>query len=92
MVAAVVPTGSPAAGPVSFAAPTAPRPARCLTRAPGPNLLPSPCRGAAPLVTADRISQRAFGAERLPAGVVTGVLGGACLLWLLVTGRRAGRI
>ncbi|MGX5208815.1 FecCD family ABC transporter permease [Streptomyces violaceus] len=94
MVAAVLLTASAtaAAGPVSFVALTAPQLARRLTRSPGPNLLPSLCMGAALLVTADWLSQRAFGAEQLPVGVVTGVLGGVYLLWLLVTERRAGRI
>ena len=59
---------------------------------PGPNLVPSMCMGAALLVTADWASQRAFGADELPVGVVTGVLGGVYLLWLLVTERKAGRI
>ncbi len=94
MVAAVLLTASAtaAAGPVSFVALTAPQLARRLTRSPGPNLLPSLCMGAALLVTADLLSQRAFGAEQLPVGVITGVLGGVYLLWLLVTERRAGRI
>ncbi|MFJ9930833.1 MULTISPECIES: FecCD family ABC transporter permease [Streptomyces] len=81
-----------AAGPVSFVALTAPQLARRLTRSPGPNLVPSLCMGAALLVTADWAAQRAFGADQLPVGVVTGVLGGGYLLWLLVTERRAGRI
>ncbi|GAA3777824.1 iron chelate uptake ABC transporter family permease subunit [Streptomyces coacervatus] len=94
MVAAVLltATATAAAGPVSFVALTAPQLARRLTRSPGPNLLSSLCMGAALLVTADWISQRAFGADQLPVGVVTGVLGGVYLLWLLVTERRAGRI
>ncbi|MEV5958540.1 iron chelate uptake ABC transporter family permease subunit [Streptomyces sp. NPDC051987] len=94
MVAAVLLTAAAtaAAGPVSFVALTAPQLARRLTRAPGPNLLPSLCMGAALLVTADWASQRAFGADQLPVGVVTGVVGGVYLLWLLVTERRAGRI
>ncbi|MFH8661279.1 FecCD family ABC transporter permease [Streptomyces afghaniensis] len=94
MVAAVLLTASAtaAAGPVSFVALTAPQLARRLTRAPGPNLLASLCMGAALLVIADWLSQRAFGAEQLPMGVVTGVLGGVYLLWLLVTERKAGRI
>ncbi|MFG2131034.1 FecCD family ABC transporter permease [Streptomyces sp. NPDC048751] len=94
MVAAVLLTASAtaAAGPVSFVALTAPQLARRLTRSPGPNLLPSLCMGAALLVTADWVSQRAFGADQLPVGVVTGVVGGVYLLWLLVTERRAGRI
>ncbi|MGW1033007.1 FecCD family ABC transporter permease [Streptomyces antibioticus] len=81
-----------AAGPVSFVALTAPQLARRLTRSPGPNLVASLCMGAALLVTADWASQRLFGDGQLPVGVVTGVLGGVYLLWLLVTERRAGRI
>ena len=94
MVAAVLLTAAAtaAAGPVSFVALTAPQLARRLTRSPGPNLLPSLCMGAALLVAADWVSQRAFGADQLPVGVVTGVLGGVYLLWLLVTERKAGRI
>ncbi|MGV9254311.1 FecCD family ABC transporter permease [Streptomyces sp. NPDC003697] len=81
-----------ATGPVAFVALTAPQLARRLTSSPGPNLVPSLCMGAALLVTADWVSQRAFGADRLPVGVVTGVLGGAYLLWLLAAERRAGRV
>ncbi|MDX3578335.1 FecCD family ABC transporter permease [Streptomyces sp. FL07-04A] len=94
MVAAVLLTAAAtaAAGPVGFVALTAPQLARRLTRSPGPNLVPSLCMGAALLVTADLASQRLFGDGQLPVGVVTGVLGGAYLLWLLVTERRAGRI
>lgn len=85
-------TATAAAGPVSFVALTAPQLARRLTRSPGPNLVPSLCMGAALLVAADWASQRLFGADQLPVGVVTGVLGGGYLLWLLVAERRAGRI
>ncbi|MFE6828682.1 FecCD family ABC transporter permease [Streptomyces sp. NPDC057690] len=94
MVSAVLLTSAAtaAAGPVSFVALTAPQLARRLTRSPGPNLVPSLCMGAALLVTADWASQRLFGDGQLPVGVVTGVLGGVYLLWLLVTERRAGRI
>lgn len=94
LVAAVLLTAAAtaAAGPVSFVALTAPQLARRLTRSPGPNLVPALCMGAALLVTADWAAQRVFGADQLPVGVVTGVLGGGYLLWLLVTERRAGRI
>jgi iron complex transport system permease protein len=105
MVSAVLLTAAAtaAAGPVSFVALTAPQLARrltlprCLKGAggapmPGPNLLASLCMGAVLLVTADWASQRLFGDGQLPVGVVTGVLGGVYLLWLLVTERRAGRI
>lgn len=94
MVSAVLLTAAAtaAAGPVTFVALTAPQLARRLTRSPGPNLVASLCMGATLLVTADWAAQRAFGADQLPVGVVTGVLGGLYLLWLLVTERRAGRI
>lgn len=81
-----------AAGPVAFVALTAPQLARRLTKTPGPNLLPATCMGAALLVSADWLAQRAFGGQQLPVGVVTGVLGGGYLVWLLSTERRAGRI
>ncbi|CAL9576110.1 FecCD family ABC transporter permease [Streptomyces sp. enrichment culture] len=94
MLSAVLLTASAtaAAGPVGFVALTSPQLARRLTRSPGPNLVASMWMGAALLVTADWVSQRAFGADQLPVGVVTGVLGGVYLLWLLVSERRAGRI
>ncbi|MFD6435163.1 FecCD family ABC transporter permease [Streptomyces venezuelae] len=81
-----------AAGPVSFVALTAPQLARRLTRSPGPNLMPAMFMGATLLIVADWASQRAFGADQLPVGVLTGVLGGVYLLWLLVSQRKAGRI
>ncbi|MEW2495769.1 iron chelate uptake ABC transporter family permease subunit [Streptomyces nodosus] len=94
MVSAVLLTAgaTAAAGPVGFVALTAPQLARRLTRSPGPNLVASMVMGATLLVVADWASQRLFGADQLPVGVVTGVLGGVYLLWLLVTERRAGRI
>lgn len=94
LVAAVLLTAAAtaAAGPVGFVALTAPQLARRLTRSPGPNIAASMGMGAALLVTADWISQRAFGADQLPVGVVTGVVGGVYLLWLLVSERKAYRI
>ncbi|MDM4719225.1 iron chelate uptake ABC transporter family permease subunit [Micromonospora sp. WMMA1363] len=81
-----------AAGPVNFVALTAPQLARRLTRAPGPNLLPSAALGALLLVSADQVAQRAFAGHQLPVGVVTGILGGGYLIWLLASERRAGRL
>ncbi|KUJ67347.1 hypothetical protein ACZ90_30075 [Streptomyces albus subsp. albus] len=94
MLAAILLTAAAAAaaGPISFVALVAPQVARRLTRAPGPNLLPSAWTGAALLVTADWASQRAFGSDQLPVGVLTGILGGGYLLWLLAAERRAGRV
>ncbi|MFE0382314.1 FecCD family ABC transporter permease [Streptomyces inhibens] len=88
----LVASASAAAGPISFVALTAPQLARRLTRSPGPNLLPAALMGAVLLVAADWSSQRLFGADQLPVGVLTGVLGGGYLLWLLATERKAGRI
>ncbi|TYB43565.1 FecCD family ABC transporter permease [Actinomadura chibensis] len=94
LVAAVLLTSlaAAAAGPVAFVALTAPQLARRLTRTPGPNLLPAACMGAALLVAADFAAQRAFPGHQLPVGVVTGLLGGGYLVWLLVTQRKTGRI
>ena len=80
------------AGPVNFVALTAPQLAKRLTRSPGPNLVASMCVGAAVLVAADLAAQRLFGDRQLPVGVLTGVIGGGYLIWLLITERRAGRI
>ncbi|MGK4584780.1 FecCD family ABC transporter permease [Kitasatospora sp. HPMI-4] len=81
-----------AAGPVSFVALTAPQVARRLTRTPGPALLASMCVGAALLAGADLAAQQLFTGRQLPVGVVTGVLGGGYLIWLLAARRKAGRI
>ncbi|NUK05199.1 iron chelate uptake ABC transporter family permease subunit [Streptomyces lunaelactis] len=81
-----------AAGPIAFVALSAPQLARRVTRAPGPNLAASTVMGAALLLVADWTATNAFGERQLPVGVVTGVLGGCYLLWLLVTERKAGRI
>lgn len=88
----LVSLASAAAGPVAFVALTAPQLARRLTKSPGPNLVPSVFMGAVLLSAADLAAQRAFGGHELPVGVVTGVLGGGYLVWLLATERRAGRI
>ncbi|MEY9873049.1 iron complex transport system permease protein [Streptacidiphilus sp. MAP12-33] len=78
-----------AVGPVAFVALTAPQLARRLTRAPGPNLLPSAAMGALLLVLADWAAQRAIPGHQLPVGVVTGLLGGGYLVRLLVKERRS---
>ncbi|OKI63677.1 FecCD family ABC transporter permease [Streptomyces sp. MJM1172] len=94
MVAGILLTtaASAAAGPISFVALAAPQLARRLTRSPGAGLLTAALMGAVLLMLSDWASQRAFGADQLPVGVVTGLVGGVYLLWLLVTERRAGRI
>lgn len=71
------------AGPVGFVALSAPHLARLVSRSPGPLLLASGLAGAALLTASDVIAMRLFAPTSLPVGVVTGVLGGAYLLWLL---------
>ncbi|MET9964280.1 iron chelate uptake ABC transporter family permease subunit [Streptomyces sp. NPDC006326] len=94
MAAAVLLTtaAAAAAGPVSFVALAAPQLARRLTRSPGSNLLTGALMGSVLLLVSDWASQRAFGADQVPVGVVTGLVGGVYLLWLLVAERRTGRI
>ncbi|WP_411106274.1 FecCD family ABC transporter permease [Streptomyces sp. cmx-4-9] len=94
MFAAILLTtaASAAAGPISFVALAAPQLARRLTRSPGANLMTGALMGSVLLLVSDWASQRAFGADQLPVGVVTGLLGGVYLLWLLVAERKAGRI
>lgn len=77
-----------AAGPVSFVALTSPQLARRLTRAPGPNLIPSMVVGAVLLTCADLVARHAIPGRQLPVGVVTGVLGGGYLIWLLAVNTR----
>jgi iron complex transport system permease protein len=88
----LVATATAAAGPITFVSLSAPQLARRITRAPGPNLAASAAMGAVLLCAADLLATHAFGGRQLPAGVVTAVLGGLYLLWLLVTERKAGRI
>lgn len=70
-------------GPVAFVALCAPQLARRLSRAPGADLPGSAAMGALLLAAADLVAQRAFAPTQLPVGIVTGVLGGVYLLWLL---------
>lgn len=88
----LVAVATAAAGPIVFVSLSAPQLARRLTRSPGPNLAASALMGSALLLVADWTATNAFGDRQLPVGVVTGVLGGCYLLWLLVSERKAGRI
>jgi iron complex transport system permease protein len=90
LASVVVACAAAAAGPVNFVALIAPNIAKRLTRAPGPNLLPSMAVGALLTVGADWLAMHS--GYPLPVGVVTGALGGAYLVWLLVRERKAGRI
>ncbi|SDQ87062.1 iron chelate uptake ABC transporter family permease subunit [Quadrisphaera sp. DSM 44207] len=72
-----------AAGPVAFVALAAPQVAARLVRSPGPQLLASALVGATLLLAADWLAQRVLAPAQVPVGVVTGLLGGAYLAWLL---------
>ena len=82
-----------AAGPIGFVALCAPQIARRLTGAPGPNTLPAALTGAVLLAASDLAAQRVFANQTngLPVGVVTAVLGGLYLAWLLSREWRKGR-
>ena len=79
-----------AAGPIAFVALAAPQIAHRLTRTAGIAIVPSAAVGALVLVTADIVAQHAL-PTALPVGLVTVVIGGAYLVWLLIheTRRRA---
>ncbi|MBR7829546.1 iron chelate uptake ABC transporter family permease subunit [Actinospica sp. MGRD01-02] len=85
-------TAASQTGPVAFLALCAPHLARRLTRRTGPNLVPTLLLGAALMLWADYISQHAIPNRVLPAGVVTGVLGGGYLVYLLAHQRKTGQI
>jgi iron complex transport system permease protein len=78
------------AGPVVFVALAAPQIARRLTRATGPGVGCAALTGAVLLVGADYAGQRLFGDTQLPVGVLTGLLGGLYLIWLLTNEWRKG--
>ncbi len=78
------------AGPVVFVALAAPQIARRLTGAAGPGVGCAALTGSVLLVGADYASQRLFGDIHLPVGVLTGLLGGLYLVWLLTREWRRG--
>ncbi|MBE1535916.1 FecCD family ABC transporter permease [Actinomadura algeriensis] len=84
----LVAAATAAAGPVPFVALAAPQLARRLTRRAGAQLFPAALTGAALLACSDLISLHLPVA--IPVGVVTGVLGGVYLAWLLSTSGRKG--
>ncbi|MGI8329559.1 FecCD family ABC transporter permease [Actinomadura scrupuli] len=86
----LVAVATAAVGPVPFVALAAPQLARRLIRRSGPQLLPAALMGAALLMLSDLIALRL--PVQLPTGVVTGVLGGLYLIWLLSNAGGKGRI
>lgn len=78
-----------AAGPVAFVALVAAPVARRLRRDGTGALLTSALVGAVLVVTADLVAQYVLRLDQpVPVGVVTGVVGGPYLIWLLATQRR----
>ena len=77
------------AGPIAFVALAAPQLVRRLTRAPGVQLVPAAAMGATLLLACDLVALHAFPAV-LPVGLLTVVLGGAYLIWLLIVQSRQG--
>lgn len=71
------------AGPITFLALAAPQLARRLTRSAGLPLAASAAMGSLLFVVCDLIAHRAFPAI-LPVGLITIVLGGGYLVWLLI--------
>lgn len=77
-----------AAGPITFVALAAPQLVRRLTASPGVALIPSAAMGAVLLLVSDVIAQHLFGGTELPVGAVTVLLGGAYLVYLLISQNR----
>lgn len=77
-------------GPVSFIALTAPQIARRLTGSTGPGMVAAACTGSALLVGADLLAQHAPWGVQYPVGVLTALLGGLYLAYLLVREWRKG--
>ncbi|MDS1270602.1 iron chelate uptake ABC transporter family permease subunit [Lipingzhangella sp. LS1_29] len=79
------------AGPVTFVALVAPQIVRRLLHERVVGLLPAAACGAVLVIGADLIARTAFGGTELPAGVITGALGGPYMLYLLARTNRIGR-
>lgn len=78
----LVAVATAAAGPVSFVALAAPQIARRLTGAAGTTVAGAATSGGVLLLAADLIAGRVAGG--VPVGVVTTVVGGGYLVWLLI--------
>lgn len=72
------------AGPVVFVALAAPQIGRRLARSPGIAFAPAALTGAVLLLGADVAAQVALAPIIMPVGVVTTIVGGAYLVWLLI--------
>lgn len=78
------------AGPIAFVALAAPQLARRLCRTSGVGMGAAAVMGSLLVLVSDVLAQRLLAPTQLPVGVVTGVLGGAYLVWLLAREWRKG--
>ncbi|PRB05478.1 iron ABC transporter permease [Microbacterium sp. MYb72] len=76
------------AGPISFVALAAPHLAKSIVKSGTAHLVATALMGAALLCVSDLIGQNVVPKHALPVGVVTLVLGGVYLIWLVVRGSR----
>lgn len=79
-------------GPIGFIALTAPQIARRITRTPGPGVLASALTGAVLLCLADLLTQQSPLPVQLPVGVLTALLGGVYLGYLLLGQWKKGTV
>ncbi|THV29164.1 hypothetical protein E9998_09455 [Glycomyces paridis] len=90
VTASVLTAGAVAvAGPLAFVALAAPHIAARLTGSSRSFLCAAIC-GALIVTAADAVAVAGIGDRQLPTGVVTGVVGGAYLIWLLIAHRKKG--
>ena len=80
------------AGPIAFIALSAPQIGRRLAGSAGTPLVPAMLTGALLLAGADYAAQHLLGGLRPPVGLVTVVLGGAYLAWLVVRQNQKGSL
>jgi len=88
---ALVAVSTAVAGPITFVALAAPHLARSVLRVSGVHLVPAGLTGAIVLLVCDVVGQHVLAPVILPVGLVTVVLGGAYLAWLLARGNRKER-
>ncbi|KTS91158.1 hypothetical protein NS183_05800 [Microbacterium testaceum] len=81
-------TATAVAGPIGFVALAAPQLARRAMGTSGIPLVGSALTGAAVLIVADVVAQRALAPLQIPVGLLTAAVGGAYLFWIVARSRR----
>jgi len=81
-------TATAVAGPIGFIALAAPQLARRAMGTSGIPVVGSAITGATVLLVADVIAQRALAPLQIPVGLLTAVVGGAYLFWIVARSRR----